>query len=241
MNEKELAKKEYVESEGKIKLKTLAEKYSVSEGTIRSWKSRENWDKEVEKKVQRSCNEISKNVATKWDDLKRDWLSNDYEDLREFAEKHNLAYGSGNFVKHTTGWTTERQERRKQLNEKVVKYAEKEIEDELTKINRRHIDVASKILDKATEALGELNKYVVKLRTGYGSEGFDEKYVVNDLAAIDVKKILDITKALEGVQKIQRTALGISTTPEKGGKVDSEIKQSVKDMSDEELRRLADE
>lgn len=200
---KELIKKEYIESKGEIKLKVLAEKYNVSEGTIRSWKSRDEWDKDVEKALQRSCNKISKNVATKWDDLKRDFMCNDYKDLREFAEKHNIKYGNGGFIRKTTGWISEKKELRREVNEKVIDITEKQITDELAKLNRRHIDISTKIMNKAEEAIGELNKYV----TWVSGEGLQNK----EINVLDVEKLLKITKALSDVQKIQRLAVGDGT------------------------------
>ena len=60
-------KKEYIDSKGKAVLKELAEKYKVKIGTLRSRKSREEWDKEIDNSVA-TCNATQekkiKNVAT---------------------------------------------------------------------------------------------------------------------------------------------------------------------------------
>lgn len=219
-------------------LKKISEEIDIPEGTIRRWKS-QKWMPEQLANVR--ANVQSKNASIKWEDLKRDFMCNEYKDLREFAEAHNLVYGTGSFIKKTTGWISEKKERRREVNEKVIIQTEKEIEDELTKLNKRHIDISTKILDSADKAIAELNKYVVKLRTGYGKEGYDENYIVEDLEAIDVDKLLKITKSLAEVQKIQRTAVGITDNPDKGKKIGEQIKSEIKDMTDEELRRLADE
>lgn len=194
-------------------LKKIAEETGLPEGTVRRLKS-EKWMPERMANVR--VNVQVKNAAIKWEDLKRDFMCGEYKDLKEFAEKHNLKYATGSFIKKTTGWTKEKTERRKDLNEKVVVYAEKEMIDEITKINKRHFDVSTKILNKTEEALAELNKYVVKLRTGFGGGESEEKYIVKDLEAIDVKKLLDLTKTLAEIQKVQRKAMGIKDdAPEK--------------------------
>lgn len=41
------AEKEYIESNGEVKLKDLANKFKVSPGTVRSWKNRYNWDDKI--------------------------------------------------------------------------------------------------------------------------------------------------------------------------------------------------
>lgn len=189
-------------------LKKIAEETGLPEGTIRRLKS-EKWMPERMASVRASVQ--TKNATIKWDDLKRDFMCNDYKDLREFAEKHKINYGTGGFVKKTTGWIKEKQERRREVNEKVIDITERQMTDELAKLNRRHIDISTKIMNKAEEAIGELNKYVVKLKTGYGGGESDEKYIVKDLEAIDVKKLLELTKALSEVQKIQRLAVGDGT------------------------------
>lgn len=60
-------KKEYIESNGKAVLKDLADKYDVKIGTLRSRKSRDNWDKEIEDIVatdNATQRKENKNVAT---------------------------------------------------------------------------------------------------------------------------------------------------------------------------------
>ncbi|AFS78506.1 putative phage terminase, small subunit [Gottschalkia acidurici 9a] len=48
-------KKEYIESKGKVVLKELAENHGVKIGTIRSRKSREEWNEEIDNSVA-TCN-----------------------------------------------------------------------------------------------------------------------------------------------------------------------------------------
>ena len=45
------AEKDYIKSGGTIKLVDLADKYNVAPGTVRSWKSRYNWDDEIDEDV----------------------------------------------------------------------------------------------------------------------------------------------------------------------------------------------
>lgn len=56
-------KKEYIGSNGKVILKDLADKHGAKIGTLRSRKSRENWDDEISNATQRDKNVATQNKA----------------------------------------------------------------------------------------------------------------------------------------------------------------------------------
>jgi len=63
------AEKEYIKTNGEVKLKDLAKKYNVSPGTVRSWKNRYNWDDKISNDnnatLQKEKKNNKRNVAKK--------------------------------------------------------------------------------------------------------------------------------------------------------------------------------
>lgn len=146
---------------------SLAEKYSISKGTVRRWASEDNWDERSKKKASERSDERSEegtNVRDQyskynWHELKRRFLTGNYKTLADFAKKNDLKV-NGNFKKRTNGWLEEKD----QLEiEKSTILIEKSIQKTTDRASDRIADVAVAVAEDICDTIGKRKNVTLQL------------------------------------------------------------------------------
>lgn len=208
----------------KITLKALAEKHGVKIGTLKSRKSREGWSRDgprkkdatKQKKVATSSQKdatISEQIS--WVEIENEYVTDIRKKpctLKELAKKYNISISRIEKYAAENEWAEKRRKYADSVQKKTIEKTAEIISDELSVVTARHFRVSDKLLsiiEKALEDDNEFYKYVEKLRTGYGPGEFTESIETETLDALNETKLLEVVKAAEKIQKMQRQTLGI--------------------------------
>lgn len=226
-------KKEYETSS--ITLKSLAEKYEVKLGTLKSRKSREKWSRDATKKDATQ----NKKVATpkkdasepSWIDIENEYVTDESRkpiSINGLGEKYNIPYPTIRDYAIKNNWTAKREDFRRKVIEKTTEI----LVSDNANVKARHFQVSDKLLLAIEQALNdnaELYRYVEKLRQGYGPGEFSESIEVETLDALNESKVLNLANSLEKIQKMQRQSLGILDEKDK-----RKIEMDKRKMGDDE-------
>lgn len=188
-------------------LTSLAKKYNIPVGTIRGWKSKDQWDNDL-KNGAKSKNTRHKAVDTKynWDQLKAKFITGDYVSVRDFVRKENIKE-SGNTFKHTKGWASEKKLKEQELSNSLI---ERTIQKTTEKLSDKISDVALNLAQDICDLIENRKLTALKL-TGKILEKADMaiENVVEKETIVDEKKLLNIIRIVDLAHKVDRTVLGM--------------------------------
>lgn len=218
MADKETIRKEY--ETGKYTFKQLADKFNISQGTIKSWSKRDRDNGQPWGKVATKTKNQNKKVATKYKEVSWIDIENEYiTDIRKkpctlesLSKKYSIPFATIENYSCKNKWSEQRQEYKGKVKEKATEKSSELISTDIAKVTARHFKIADVLLNQMEEAIKdpqELYKIVEKLRTGYGPGEFNEKIVTEVMDTLNDKKLVNYVNALTKLQVAQRQSLGI--------------------------------
>lgn len=152
-----------------LKLIEIANQLGIAEGTVRSWKNRYKWDDggnaTLQKKEKKECN-VAKKIATQTNDAS--WIEIEHEyvtdisrkpcSLEDLAKKYSIPIQTIKDQSATGKWSDKRAEYKLKTNQKLIEKSSDADADRIARL----LSIADKAAEKAEQALGELEQYVVR-------------------------------------------------------------------------------
>ena len=152
-----------------LKLIEIANQLGIAEGTVRSWKNRYKWDDggnaTLQKKEKKERN-VAKKIATQTNDAS--WVEIEHEyvtdisrkpcSLEDLARKYSIPIQTIKDQSATGKWSDKRAEYKLKT---IHKLRDKSSDADADRIVRL-LSIADKAAEKAEQALGELEQYVVR-------------------------------------------------------------------------------
>lgn len=207
-----------------LKLIEIANQLGIAEGTVRSWKNRYKWDDggnaTLQKKEKKERN-VAKKIATQTNDAS--WVEIEHEyvtdisrkpcSLEDLARKYSIPIQTIKDQSATGKWSDKRAEYKLKTNQKLIEKSSDADADRIVRL----LSIADKAAEKAEQALGELEQYVVrdkkkvktveyKDNTAIGKptkEIIDETERINIASApIDRLGLSQVTGALKNLKEI---------------------------------------
>lgn len=228
-----------------MKLVDIAAELNVPPGTVRRWKSTHNWDSERSECVRKKKSERSESVS--WVNIEHEYVTDIRKKpctLEELATKHNIAIGTVEKYSMQHEWSEKRKEYKKNIQQKAL---EKSSDKDAERIARL-LKIADIATDKAEQALGELEQYVVrdkkKVRTVEYKDnmaiGKPTKEVVDETETVRTEKgpvdrmgLSQVTSALKNIKELY--ALPVEMDRNKYQAEYERKRAEVKDNAGEEI------
>lgn len=228
-----------------MKLVDIAAELNVPPGTVRRWKSTHNWDSERSECVRKKKSERSESVS--WVNIEHEYVTDIRKKpctLEELATKHNIAIGTVEKYSMQHEWSEKRKEYKKNIQQKAL---EKSSDKDAERIVRL-LKIADIATDKAEQALGELEQYVVrdkkKVRTVEYKDnmaiGKPTKEVVDETETVRTEKgpvdrmgLSQVTSALKNIKELY--ALPVEMDRNKYQAEYERKRAEVKDNAGEEI------
>lgn len=152
-----------------LKLIEIANQLGMAEGTVRSWKNRYKWDDggnaTLQKKEKKERN-VAKKIATQTNDAS--WVEIEHEyvtdisrkpcSLEDLAKKYSISIQTIKDQSATGKWSDKRAEYKLKTNQKLIEKSSDADADRIARL----LSIADKAAEKAEQALGELEQYVVR-------------------------------------------------------------------------------
>lgn len=152
-----------------LKLIEIANQLGIAEGTVRSWKNRYKWDDggnaTLQKKEKKERN-VAKKIATQTNDAS--WVEIEHEyvtdisrkpcSLEDLAKKYSIPIQTIKDQSATGKWSDKRAEYKLKTNQKLIEKSSDADADRIARL----LSIADKAAEKAEQALGELEQYVVR-------------------------------------------------------------------------------
>ena len=152
-----------------LKLIELANQLGMAEGTVRSWKNRYKWDdggKATLQKKEKKERNVAKKIATQTNDAS--WVEIEHEyvtdisrkpcSLEDLAKKYSIPIQTIKDQSATGKWSDKRAEYKLKTNQKLIEKSSDADADRIARL----LSIADKAAEKAEQALGELEQYVVR-------------------------------------------------------------------------------
>ncbi len=150
-----LAEKAYEMYRQGMKLVDIASALDVPSGTVRRWKSTHGWDSErSEKKSERS-------ESVSWVEIEHEYVTDISRkpcSLEDLAQKYSIPIQTIKDQSATGRWSDKRTEYKLKTNQKLIEKSSDADADRIARL----LSIADKAAEKAEQALGELEQYVVK-------------------------------------------------------------------------------
>ena len=152
-----------------LKLIEIANQLGIAEGTVRSWKNRYKWDDggnaTLQKKEKKERN-VAKKIATQTNDAS--WVEIEHEyvtdisrkpcSLEDLARKYSIPIQTIKDQSAPGKWSDKRAEYKLKTNQKLIEKSSDADADRIVRL----LSIADKAAEKAEQALGELEQYVVR-------------------------------------------------------------------------------
>lgn len=153
-----LADKAYEMYKDGMKLVDIADQLGKPEGTIRRWKNTYDWDSE------RSLSfalQSERSESVSWVEIEHEYVTDISRkpcSLEDLAKKHSIPIDTIKDRSAKDGWVRKRTEYAQQTLQKVKEKSSDADADRIARL----ISIADKAAEKAEQALGELEQYVVR-------------------------------------------------------------------------------
>lgn len=155
-NEKaEKARKLYKDG---MKLVEIASQLDVPSGTVRRWKSTYDWDNE---RSDYKANESERSESVSWIEIEHEYVTDISRkpcSLEDLASKFSIPIKTIQQHCQDEEWVKKRIEYRKSIGQKALEKSSDADADRIARL----LSIADKAAEKAEQALGELEQYVVK-------------------------------------------------------------------------------
>lgn len=228
-----------------MKLVDIAAELDVPPGTVRRWKSTHNWDGERSETTPKKKSERSESIS--WVEIEHEYVTDISRkpcSLEKLADKYSVSVKSVQQHCQDEEWVRKRLEYRKSIGQKAL---EKSSDKDAERIARL-LKIADIATDKAEQALGELEQYVVrdkkKVRTVEYKDnmaiGKPTKEVVDETETVRTEKgpvdrmgLSQVTSALKNIKELY--ALPVEMDRNKYQAEYERKRAEVKDNAGEEI------
>ena len=142
-----------------MKLVDIAAELDVPSGTVRRWKNNQNWDGERSESKANDKSERSESIS--WVNIEHEYVTDIKKKpctLEELATKHNIAIGTIEKYSMQHEWSEKRKSYKESIQQKALEKSADKDADRIARI----LQIADMAADKAEQALGELEQYIVK-------------------------------------------------------------------------------
>lgn len=143
---------------GGMKLVEIASQLEVPAGTVRRWKSTYDWDNE---RSDYKANESERSESVSWIEIEHEYVTDIKKKpctLEGLSKKYNIPFATIMEKSAEGKWS---EKRRNYIENTKKKALEKSSDADADRIARL-LSIADKAAEKAEQALGELEQYVVK-------------------------------------------------------------------------------
>ena len=143
---------------GGMKLVEIARQLEVPAGTIRRWKSIYDWDNE---RSDCKTNESERSKAISWVNIEHEYVTDISRkpcSLEDLAKKYSIPIQTIKDQSATGKWSDKRTEYKLKTNQKLVEKSSDKDADRIARL----LQIADMATEKAEQALGELEQYVVR-------------------------------------------------------------------------------
>lgn len=145
-----------------MKLVNIADQLGCSSATIRTWKNRYKWDDNGSETFQKE-NETKRNVSgdISWVEIENEYVTDISRkpcSLEDLAKKYSIPIDTIKDRSAKDGWVRKRTEYTQQTLQKVKEKSSDADADRIARL----LSIADKAAEKAEQALGELEQYVVR-------------------------------------------------------------------------------
>lgn len=141
-----------------MKLVEIASQLDVPSGTVRRWKSTYDWDNE---RSDYKANESERSESTSWVEIEHEYVTDISRkpcSLEDLAKKHNTSVGAVEKYSMEHKWSEKRKNYKESIKQKALEKSSDADADRIARL----LSIADKAAEKAEQALGELEQYVVK-------------------------------------------------------------------------------
>lgn len=205
-----------------MKYKDIAEKYGTTINTVKSWKKRYAWSREEgAHKIEKGCTQNKKRVqecieANSWVDIEHEYVTDISRkpcSLEKLADKYSVSVKSVQQHCQDEEWVRKRIEYRKSIGQKALEKSSDKDADRIARL----LQIADMATEKAEQALGELEQYVVrdkkKVRTVEYKDntaiGKPTKEVIDETEHINIASgpvdrlgLSQVTNALKNIKEL---------------------------------------
>lgn len=181
-----LADKAYEMYKDGMKLVDIADQLGKPEGTIRRWKNTYDWDSE------RSLSfalQSERSESVSWVEIEHEYVTDISRkpcSLEDLAKKHSIPIDTIKDRSAKDGWVRKRTEYAQQTLQKVKEKSSDADADRIARL----ISIADKAAEKAEQALGELEQYVVRDKKKIKTVEYNDKTAIGK----PNKEIIDETE-----------------------------------------------
>lgn len=181
-----LADKAYEMYKDGMKLVDIADQLGKPEGTIRRWKNTYDWDNE------RSLSfalQSERSESVSWVEIEHEYVTDISRkpcSLEDLAKKHSIPIDTIKDRSAKDGWVRKRTEYAQQTLQKVKEKSSDADADRIARL----ISIADKAAEKAEQALGELEQYVVRDKKKIKTVEHNDKTAIGK----PTKEIIDETE-----------------------------------------------
>lgn len=228
-----------------MKLVDIAAELDVPPGTVRRWKSTHGWDSERSECVRKKKSERSESIS--WVEIEHEYVTDISRkpcSLEKLADKYSVSVKSVQQHCQDEEWVRKRLEYRKSIGQKALEKSSDKDADRIARL----LKIADIATDKAEQALGELEQYVVrdkkKVRTVEYKDnmaiGKPTKEVVDEKENVRTEKgpvdrlgLSQVTSALKNIKELY--ALPVEMDSKKYQAEYERKRAEVKDNAGEEI------
>lgn len=153
-----LADKAYELYKGGMKLVDIADQLGKPEGTIRRWKNTYDWDNE---RSDCKANENERSESVSWVEIEHEYVTDISRkpcSLEDLAKKYSIPIQTVMDQSAKGKWSDKRREYKEDTKKKALEKSSDADADRIVRL----LSIADKAAEKAEQALGELEQYVVK-------------------------------------------------------------------------------
>lgn len=228
-----------------MKLVDIATELDVPPGTVRRWKSTHNWDGERSECVKKKKSERSESIS--WVAIEHEYVTDIRKrpcSLEKLAKKYEIPIDTLKDRCARDGWVKKRTDYTQRTLQKAQEKASDKDADRIARL----LQIADIATDKAEQALGELEQYVVrdkkKVRTVEYKDntaiGKPTKEVVDETETVRTEKgpvdrmgLSQVTSALKNIKELY--ALPVDMDRNKYRAEYERRRAEVKDNAGEEI------
>ncbi len=224
-----------------MKLVEIASQLDVPSGTVRRWKSTYNWDNE---RSDYKANESERSESVSWIEIEHEYVTDISRkpcSLEDLARKYSIPIQTIKDQSATGKWSDKRAEYKLKTSQKLIEKSSDADADRIARL----LSIADKAAEKAEQALGELEQYVVrdkkKVKTveykGNTAIGKPTKEIIDETEHINIASgpidrlgLSQVTGALKNLKEIYM----IPATLEKQSAETALLKAKVQTDDEEE-------
>lgn len=154
-----LADKAYELYKSGMKLVDIADQLGKPEGTIRRWKNTYDWDNERSDSKANEQSERSDSIS--WIEIEHEYVTDISRKpctLDDLAKKYGIPFGTIAQKSSEENWSEKKKKYIKTTQQKAIEKSSNKDADRIARL----LSIADKAAEKAEQALGELEQYVVR-------------------------------------------------------------------------------